>query len=541
MPQPAQPAGALTLLRQNAVLRLLWVAGLASNVAGMMQDTASSWILANSEGASPMLVTWLQAASSIPFFLFALPGGALADVVDRRRLLVVATGWRFLVAAALALAGIAGMLTPFVLIGATFAMSLGATFTLPTWQASYPEVVAREDVPAAMRLAGAVTNIGRGAAPALAGLLLGALSGSHVFVLNAVLMGISLALLLLWRRPVRKEVLPTERLVGAMKAALRYVWHAPEIGAVLVRNFAFAFCASAPIALVPLLARQRLQLSGAEFGVAMAAMGLGGMAVSVFVLPKICSRFRMGTVVAAATVLLAAATAAMALVRNAVEFCLALAGLGAAVMSALASLNIGAQLSVPDWIRGRASSVFLLVVQATFAVAALCWGAVAAQIGVPRALLSAAAGAVLSLVLGRLLPLPQTATMNLSSSHHWPAFQLVTTLRPDDGPVLVQIDYLVPPENARAFCAAMRALRRVRRRDGGLRWTLLDDLARPGHFRESFLVESWSEHLRQVEHATVDDAAVETYACSFLKYGETPRVRHFLVVPEATEAEARRT
>ncbi len=530
-PEISPPPGSSSLLLGNAALRSLWVAGLASNLAGMMQDTASSWTVAAMDGGSPMLVSWLQVGASLPFFLFALPGGALADVVDRRRLLLIAQGWRFLVAAALAAVALTGGLTAAWLIGATFAMSLGASFTMPGWQASYPDVVRREEVPAAMRLAGMAGNLARGIGPALAGVLIGSLSGAHVFTVNALLMGISLVLLVLHVPAAKKEVLPTERLIGAMKAALRYIWHAPAIESVLVRNFAFAFCATAPISLVPIVARQRLQLTGPEFGLAMAVMGLGGMAISVFLLPRICSRYRMGTVVAVSSLVLAAAAATMALVRDALEFNLAMFALGGAVMSGMASLNLGAQLAVPDWIRGRASSVYLLVVQGTFAVGALAWGTLAVHFSVPTALLLAAGGAILSLALGWLLPLPQLAAMNLSSSHHWPAFQLVTTLRPDDGPVLVQIDYEVDPKLAREFRAAMRDLRAVRLRDGGMRWLLLDDLGQPGHYRESFLVESWSDHLRQVERSTIDDAAIERQARTFLAANCAPTVRHFLVAP----------
>ena len=352
-------------------------------------------------------------------------------------------------------------------------------------------------------------------------------------MLNAGLMGLSLALLVWWRREARKETLPAERLIGAMKAAVRYVYHAPAVETVLARNVVFVFLATAPISLVPLVANQWLHFTGAEFGFAMAVQGLGGVVVATFVLPRICSRYSINWVVGIATLLLAGASAALALVTGIVAFSLVLFVLGAAVMCALASLNIAAQLTVPDWIRGRASSVYLLLVQGAFAVGALAWGYIGLKTGVHAALFIAAAGAALSLLLGWLLPLPQLARMNLSASHHWPAFQLITTVRPGDGPVLVQIDYEIDPAQSAGFRVAMGDVRIIRLRDGGMRWVLLDDLGKPGHFRESFLVESWSEHMRQVERSTVDDEVVERRARSYLPDGGQPTVRHFLVTPRA--------
>ncbi|OAI40788.1 hypothetical protein AYO41_05575, partial [Verrucomicrobia bacterium SCGC AG-212-E04] len=394
----AQPlVSSSSLLRRNAILRALWLASLASTLAGLMQDTASAWLLAILGGKSPVLVTLMQAASSLPFFLFALPAGAMADVLDRRRLLLVAQGWRFAIAVTLAACSLLGAITPEILIAATFAMSLGGTFTMPTWPAVFPEVVERAEVAPAANLSAGIANIARGVGPAAAGLLLGSFGGTHVFVLNAGLMGLSLGLIVWWRREARKEALPAERLIGAMKAAVRYVFHAPAVESVLARNVAFVFFATAPVSLVPLVANQWLHFTGAEFGFAMAVQGLGGVVVGVFVLPRICSRYSIDWVVGVATFLLAAATLALALVQSIFAFCLVMFVLGAAVMSALASLNIAAQLTVPDWIRGRASSVYLLLVQGAFAVGALAWGYIGVKVGVHQALFIAAGGAALSL------------------------------------------------------------------------------------------------------------------------------------------------
>jgi predicted MFS family arabinose efflux permease len=400
---------------------------------------------------------------------------------------------------------------------------------MPGWQAVFPEVVDRADASAALSLAAAATNVARGVAPALAGGLLAWCGARVVFTLDAVLLAITMLLLAGWRRPPQPQGLPTERFVGAMKAALRYVFHAPAIEAVLARNVAFVLCAIAPVALLPILVRTELALPAASFGALMTAFGGGGVLISVFVLPKICSRYSIDRVLMLVTLLAAGATLALAWTRNTVALGAALFVLGGAWMAALASLNIAAQLAVPDWVRGRASSVNLFLVQGTVAVGSLLAGLAAQQWGLHVTLELAAGCLIASLALGWLLPLPQLARINLTASHHWPAFDLVTNLRPDDGPVLVSVDYRIAASTSTEFKAAIAALRLIRLRDGGLRWDLLEDLNEPGHYQESFLVESWSEHLRQVERATVDDQQVERAVRAFHIAAEPPALRHFLV------------
>ena len=495
-----------------------------------MQDTAAVWMLSSSSrGGSPLLVTLMQTAGSLPFFLLALPAGALADVADRRQFLLVAQGWRLLVALALAAAVWSSQASAAVLLAGTLAMSLGATFTLPGWQAIFPEVVEPDDTTAALNLVSVIANLTRGVAPALAGFLLAASGPRVVFTLDAVAMAGVFLTLARWHREPRPQGLPTERFVGAMKAALRYVFHAPAIKTVLVRNAAFVLTASAPVALLPVLVRQQLQLPAATFGVLMAVFGAGGVLTSSYVLPKICSRYSIDRVIILVTIAGAAATVALTLTADPVLLGVALFALGAAWMTALACLNVAAQLVVPDWVRGRASSVYLFIVQGSVAVGGLVWGLLANHEGTPFALRVAAAGLAASLVFARWMPMPQLARMNLSASHHWPAFNLVTTIRPDDGPVMVSISYQIDPARAAEFVTAMVPVRNIRLRDGGMRWILLDDLERPGHYSESFLVESWSEHLRQGERATLDDLAIEERVTAFHVLNTVPGRHHYLV------------
>jgi len=526
---PPIASSPLTLLGGNRTFLAIWTAFLASSLAGSMQDTATVWQMTSLRSDSPILVSLMQTASSLPFFLLALPAGALADVVDRRRLLLVGQIWRTLIALILTACAFLNLVDPYLLLTVTFAMSLGATFTMPAWQAAFPEVVSPHDVPPAMYLCGVVTNIARGLGPALAGLLLGLFAPRSVYTANAAMMLSGLGLFLLWQRGPRPQALPSERLVGAMKAAVRYVAHAPAVDAILSRNVVFVIFTSAPMSLFPVVARSQLHLDGLDFGISMTLLGLGAVLVSVFLLPRICSRCSIDQVVGVSAAVAALASAAISLLRSPLSFNAALFVLGAASSTALASLNLGAQLSVPDWVRGRTSSVYLFLVQGAFALGALTWGYAATRWGVSTILLVAAAGFVATAALGFVQPLPQLARMNLSASHHWPAFHLVTTLRPDDGPVLVQIDYEISPEAATEFRQVMQSVRTIRLRDGGMRWVLLDDLNQPGHYRESFLVESWSEHLRQMERSTLDDAEIEERARNLQVDGRAPQVHHFLV------------
>src|SRR3954462_2342512 len=198
---------------RRALFRWLWIASLASNVGTWMQNVGAAWLMTDL-AASPLMLALVQAATNLPFFVLAVPAGALVDIVDRRRLLLVAQGWMLLVAVALAAVTYAGWMTPWVLLAMTFLLGLGSALNAPAWQATPPELVPREEVPAAVALGGVSMNVARAVGPALGGLVVAAAGPAAAFLLNALSFLGVLFVVARWRRPREESALPAERLVG---------------------------------------------------------------------------------------------------------------------------------------------------------------------------------------------------------------------------------------------------------------------------------------------------------------------------------------
>jgi MFS family permease len=529
---PTAPLSAWSPLRQR-LFRWLWIATVASNVGTWLQNVGASWMM-TSLTTSTTLVALVQAATSLPSFLLALPAGALADVIDRRRLLLVTQGWMTVAAAALGALTLAGWITPWSLLGFTFLLGLGAAANNPAWQAIIPELVPRPELPGAIALGSIGFNIARAAGPALGGLIVATAGPGWTFMLNAVSFLGVMAVLYRWRRPAEETVLPGERVLGAMRTGVRYVRHSPDVLAPIARGFAFILCGSSLWALLPVVARG-LPHGAAGYGLLLAALGVGAVA-GAMVLPRLKRYAAVDFVVAAATLVFAAATLALALVP---EFPLLLAMMllaGGAWLSLLSSLNVSVQTAVPSWVRARALSVYMLIFFGGLAAGSALWGALAQRLGLAPALCLSAAGQVLGLLATHRLHLRSGEGLNLAPSRQMPAPIVAYDLEPDRGPVLVTVEYQVRPDEAAEFARAMADVRRIRLRDGAMEWGLFADAALPGRYTEVFLVKSWLEHLRQHERATVADRDLVESARRYHVGGDRPAVRHLISEPLRKDA-----
>ncbi|HEX9943236.1 MAG TPA: MFS transporter [Thermoanaerobaculia bacterium] len=511
---------------RHPIFRWLWIASVASNIGTWFQNVGASWLM-TTLSPSPTLVALVQAATSLPMFLLSLPAGAVADVVDRRRLLLVTQGWMTLAAFGLWAFTAAGATTPWTLLTFTFLLGLGAALNAPAWQASIPEMVPREDLPGAVMLGSVGFNIARAAGPALAGLVVAAAGPAVTFLVNAISFLGVVVVLFFWRRPAREAVLPGERILGAMTTGLRYVRHAPEVIAPIVRGCTFVLCGASLWALLPLVARQELKSGPEGYGLLLGALGVGAVA-GAMVLPRLKRNNSTGGVVTAATLVFAAATVALAGVREFWLLMLAMLLAGGAWLSLLSSLNVAVQTVVPSWVRGRALSVYMLIFFGGLAGGSALWGAVAERIGISEALLVSAAGMIVGLAATFRIPLRSGEGLNLAPSRQWPAPIVAHDLEPDRGPVLVTVQYRIDPARAAEFAAAMRDVRRIRLRDGAMQWGLFVDAADPALYTEVFLVSSWVEHLRQHERVTVADRDIEERARAFHIGPQRPVVQHLV-------------
>ncbi len=511
---------------RQEIFRDLWVATLVSNIGTWMQNVGAAWLM-TSLTSSAVMVALVQAATSLPMFLLALPAGALADIMDRRRLLLVTQGWMTAAAAVLGILTVLGLTTPWVLLTLTFLLGLGAALNMPAWQAIVPDLVPRCELAQAISLNGAGFNLSRAVGPAVGGVLVAAAGPGANFILNALsFLGVMLVLHR-WRRPPTLAALPAERMVAAIFTGLRYVRHAPKLRTVLWRAAFFITFSAALFALLPLVARYEMQGGPTGFGLLLGCFGAGAVAGAA-ALPRLRGFLSGEALVAAATTVFAGMLLVLALITNMAVVSGALVLGGAAWLVVFSAFNVAVQTAVPAWIRARALAVYMLIFAGGLSGGSAIWGAVASHQGLRAALLWAALGQALGLLSMLRYRLRLEEESDLTPSLHWPEPHVVLEPHPEEGPVLVTVEYLIRPGEAAPFSQAMRELSVIRRRDGAIRWGLFQDTAVHGRYLETFIVETWVEHKRQHERMTVADRSIEGQAFSFHIGQVPPRVDHLI-------------
>jgi MFS family permease len=510
------------------LFRALFIAQFASNIGTWMQTVGAQWLM-GSLSHDPLKVALVQTATSLPIFLFGFPAGAIGDVFDRRRVLLVSQAFMLAAAAVLAVLTFSDRVTPWALLGLTFAVGAGRALTAPSWQAIIPQLVGRDLIPQAATLGAASVNVARAAGPALGGALVAAAGAGWVFGVNAVSFLGVLGVLVLWRRERPEKPLGPEHIRGAMRAGTRYVRSSPRMKAILARATVFILFASAMWALLPIVARTDLGLDSAGYGLLLGAVGIGAV-VGTVALPRLRARWSLDRVVTGGSVAFAFACAAIAWLHVVAVVAVALVVTGFAWITVLSSLNATAQMVLPDWVRSRGMALYLLVFQGGQAVGALVWGLVVKGADT-RLAFALVAGALLvgGLAAGRRWPLRPIGSLDMRTAPQSPDPEMVIEPDPRHGPVLVEVEYRVPEERAAAFREAMLPVGRARRRSGGERWGLFQDGADPERFVEVYVVATWEEHLRQTqERVTHTDRMFEARAMELVAEGTEPKVQHLL-------------
>ena len=530
---PAPPRPSAWAPFGHTAFTVLWVATVVSNIGTWMHDVGAGWLM-TSLSPSPLMVALVQTATTLPIFLFALPAGALADIVDRRRLLIVVQIVMTVLAgllAALVWLEVAGVATLLVF---TFLLGACAAFVAPAWQAIVPKLVPRDALQPAIALSSVGINISRAIGPALAGLVIVGLGLAAPFALNAASFLCVIAALAWWRPPpaVRTD-LPAEALWSAVAMGLRYAWSSAPLKATLIRAMAFFVSASAFWALLPLIAKNELQGDAALYGVMLGAVGAGAVIGALF-MPALRSRLTPDRMVIVASVVLGAVMMLVATVRHTALVTSGCFVFGAGWIAVLSTLNVSAQIALPDWVRARGLSVYLTVFFGAMSAGSALWGQVATLASIPVALLAAAALLVAGIPATRKARLHQAEGMDLSPSMHWPVPIVAGPIAGERRPVMTTIEYRVAPEDATQFRVLVAELGQARKRLGAYSWGVLEDAAAPGCFVEYFLESSWLQHLRHHERVSGADRRVQEQLVALLLPGSAPLVRH-LVGPPAAE------
>lgn len=510
------------------MFRWLWLAALCSNIGTWMHEVAAGWLMTELSD-SKLMVSLVQAATMGPVFLLGLFAGALADIVDRRRLLIVAQFWNFLAAGSLAAVTLAGLATPGLLLALVSLLAVGTALQMPAFQAIVPDLIPRNMLKSAVTLNGVSINLARAIGPALAGVIISILGVWSAFAVNALTFLAVLMVVIVWNPTPRVSRLPAEHLIRAVLVGLRYARHDRPFQIVLVRAGAFMVCASAAWALLPVVIRVELGRSSGEYGLALASVGIGAIS-GAFLLPRLGRRIPADPLVVLATIVYAGGMVSLAVVRDFWVVLPCLVALGLAWLTIMATLNASAQTVLPDWVRARGLSVFMFVFSGAMAGGATVWGLFADLTSLSVSLLVAAAIAGLGCLLAPWFPLRRGEFRDLSPTKQMPIHPDPDADAGDTGEVQVLVLYDIEPENEEAFHEAMREIRGWRLRTGAFAWTLYRDLDHAHRWVESFVVPSWHEHLRQHGRTTDEDWTAQAKAHA-LHNGESPPPIMHLIVP----------
>jgi MFS family permease len=500
---PAKAPSALAPLA-NPTYRILWGIWLTANVCMWMNDVAAAWLM-TSLNTSPLWVAMVQTASTLPVFLLGLPSGALADILDRRRYFIITQFWVASVALLLCAAVLSGILTPGLLLALTAANGIGLAMRFPVFAALIPELVPRPQLPAAMALNGVAMNASRIGGPLIAGALIASAGSAWVFVLNAVLSMASAFVLMRWRRQHVPSPLGRERLFSAIRVGVQFVRQSARVRDMLVRTAVFYFNAIAVLALLPLVALGFKGGSAGTFTMLLACMGAGSI-VGALLLQRLRQRVTGDALIVGGALLMAAATAAVALSSAAWQAAPAMFIAGMAWIVAANALAVAVQLALPDWVRARGMSIFQMSMMGASALGAAVWGLVATEAGVQASLLASGASAVLAMLATRWLAGDRSLEEDLTPSREFTAPAAAN--EPPAGNLQITIEYQIDPARAAEFRLLMQESRRSRLRQGALSWELWWDVTDPGRYVERIVDESWTEHLRRFDRVTKADVTL---------------------------------
>jgi MFS family permease len=506
VPATAAATGSAWAPFRHRLFAAMWTAQFVSNIGSWMQTVAAQWLMLSLTG-SAAYVALVSTAGSLPVVLFAVAAGAIGDLVDRRRFLLVTQGFMLAAAAALGALALAGLVTPWTLLALIFAVGTGTALTAPTWQTLQPELVSPSERPQAISLGSVNQNLARAVGPAIGGLLLAATSVGAVFLVNAATFLAVIAVLWVWRSAARPAgALPREHLGEAVRAGGRYVAASPALRVTLLRAAAFILFASAIWALLPLTATSQLHLGSGGYGLLLGCVGVGAVGGAAF-LPRLRTLLSGSAQLTAGSLCLAVVALILALVHVTAVVAVALAAGGMAWVLALSTLNSAYQLTLPGWVKARGLSFYLIVFQGGNAVGSAVFGVLAEHAGLTATFLTVAVALVVGPLALLRLPFQVIPPADLLPAGDWPAPPLVA-LGDDEptGPVMVTVEYRARAAQRAELLAALRDTRFSRRRTGAVSWRAWQDASDPDRIVEQFIVASWDEHLRQHERATRRDS-----------------------------------
>jgi MFS family permease len=511
----------------NPVYFRIWSALVVSGCCVSAHEMAATWAM-NSLGAPSLVLSLMSSAGTLPFFLFTLPAGALADLVDRRRLMRIFNCWLACSAGLLAICAFFNKLSPGIILAGVFLLGTGFAFQAPVASASIPEIVGKEELPSAIVLGGIQMNLAGIIGPALGGFLIPLFGVSTVFGINACAFILVLLAVFTWKRKTVPPDAPLEGFFDSLIGAVRYMRYAPGVRVVLLRNFIFGILIGATPALLPVVGLKVLHLSSVQLGFVFTFMGIGSLAGAVFILEPARKRLKPNQMTVLAGLVLALSYVLMALIRQPQIFLLVAAVAGAAWTISASELWVAGQRVIPDWIRGRLNATQMMVSQGGISLAGLCWGAMATLLDVNWALLSACSLGILSALLAKQWSIDFSEALHLDPDPLPRISNDPYLPESNDGPITTTVEIEVAAKNHRLFFKLAKELRLVFLRNGAFSTRMDQDMENPNRFRLYSMVSTWVAYKRLSQRITRDDHALWSALCKLHIGTETPAPKRYL-------------
>lgn len=519
---PPSPWAAL----RNSTFRWLWLATLVSNVGSWMHEVGAGWLMTDLTD-STVMVALMQTATSLPAFFILLPSGALSDIVDRRKYLLAANFGRLVVAGMLAVLTLTGLIGEWSLLVFTLLLGINIAMIMPTWQAIIPEIVPRSELQGAVGLNTLGMNISRVLGSLIAGAIIAWSGSGAVFVCNAVSLVFIITVLLRWKRVAPETALPPERFWPAVMTGLRYTRHSPALQATIFRSVGFYFFASVMWALLPLIARDLLEGDERTYSYLFASISTGAIG-SAFLLPTLRRFMNNDQLITRAGLVFAVGIGLTATVHNHALAMLALCACGAAWIIVMTGAQLSAQTALPNWVKSRGIAIFQTFFMGSLAIGPVVWGSVAEVTDLPASMLIAAGCLVVSSLFTRRWPVSGNDALDHTPSKHWQKPAPKLAIAPHQGPVMIAIRYEPQPEKLGEFLHEVHLLGKARQRDGAHFWEIFEDATNPGSFMETYVVDTWLDHLRQHERISRQDAQIQARIKALLQPDTAPVITQFV-------------
>ncbi len=529
LPKSADGDHSITAPLRHSVFRRIWLASLLSNLGLLIQGVGAAWAMTQMTSSADK-VALVQTALMLPIMLISMPAGAIADMHDRRVVAMVALAISLVGSTALTVLAWYGLVTPNILLMFCFIVGTGMALMGPAWQSSVSEQVPPETLPAAVALNGISYNIARSFGPAIGGIVVATAGSVAAFAANALLYLPLLVVLFLWKRVSEPSRLPRERLNRAMVSGVRYITNSPSIKIVLTRTLVMGIIGGSVSALMPLIARDLLHGGAQMYGIMLGAFGMGAV-IGALNIGEVRKRLSGEAAIRACTLSLAGAIVAIALSKQPVLTAAALVVAGAVWMLAVALFNIGVQLSAPRWVAGRSLAAFQAAIAGGIAVGSWGWGYLTDYAGVEIALLVSSGLMLISPLLGIWLRMPPVGARNEDATELLADPEVRLSLTGRSGPLVVEIEYRVAQDNARAFHNVMQEVQLSRQRNGAYGWSIARDIGDPELWTERYHCPTWLDYLRQRNRATQSERGLHQRAIDFHLGPEPIRVRRMLERP----------